>query len=106
MKTPIIISVIFHCGVLTFASMDIPWFDSSDVRPMEIIPIEMVDISEVTKLQEIAKLPEPDQEKPEPPKRPERRAEMPPPPPRMQSSMPLPDSANQPAAKPKAPVKR
>jgi len=105
-KTPIIISVIFHCGVLTFASMDIPWFDSSDVRPMEIIPIEMVDISEVTKLQEIAKLPEPDQEKPEPPKRPERRAEMPPPPPRMQSSMPLPDSANQPAAKPKAPVKR
>lgn len=106
MKAPIIISIIFHAGVLVFATLDIAWFDSADVRPMEIIPIEMVDISELTKLQEIAKVPEPDQEKPEPPKRPERRAEMPPPPPRMQSSMPLPESASKPAAKPKPPVKR
>ena len=106
MKTPIITSSIFHVGVLIFASQDITWFDGHVDRPMEIIPIEMVDIADVTKLQEITKLPEPDQEKPAPPKRPERRAEMPPPPPRMQSSMPLPESASKPAAKPKAPVKR
>lgn len=106
MKTPIIISIIFHVGVLVFASQDIPWFDGFDARPMEIIPIEMVDIAEITKLQEIAKIPEPDKQKPEPPKRPERRAEMPPPPPRMQSTMPLLERADKPTAKPKAPIKR
>ena len=77
---------------------------------MQIIPVEMVDIAEVTKTVEIAKLPEPTKEKPKPPeKRPERvAAALPPPPPKMASTMPLLDQPKEkPAAKPKPkPVQR
>lgn len=89
------------------AAMDIAWFDSYEDAEMQIIPVEMVDISDVTKTVEIAKLPEPQKEKPKPPeKRPERQTELPPPPPKMQSTMPLPTQAKQPEAKPKPPVQR
>jgi len=108
LKTALIISGIFHVSLLIFAAMDIPWFDSVKDAEMIIIPVEMVDIAEVTKTVEIAKVPEPQREKPKPPeKRPERRAELPPPPPILQSSMPLPtEQIEKPAEKPKPPEKR
>lgn len=108
MKTALIISGIFHVSLLIFAAMDIPWFDRVVHAEMQIIPVEMVDIADVTRTVEIAKIPEPQKEKPKPPqKRPERRAELPPPPPKMQSSMPLPtQEVTKVAEKPKPPVKR
>lgn len=106
MKNALIISGIFHVSLLITAAMDIPWFDSVENVEMVIIPVEILPISDETKTMEIAKTPEPDREKPEPPTRPERRAEMPPPPPRMQSNMPLLAEAEKQTSKPKPPVKR
>ena len=108
MKQALIISGIFHVSLLVFAAMDIPWFDQVENVEMEIIPVEMVDISEVTRTFEIAKEPEPLREKPKPPERqPQRVDNLPPPPPRMPSTMPLPkQTAEAPAEKPKPPVQR
>ncbi len=108
MKNALIISGIFHLSLLVFAAMDVPWFDTVENAEMQVIPVEMVDIAEVTKTVEIAKVPEPQRDKPKPPeKQPERMAELPPPPPKMQSTMPLPtQTAEKPAEKPKPPVKR
>ncbi|MBL4601519.1 MAG: hypothetical protein JKY84_02110 [Emcibacteraceae bacterium] len=105
MKNALIISGVFHVSLLITAAMDIPWFDDVKDVEMVVIPIEMVDISDITRTVAIAKKPEPQKEKPKPPqKRPERRAEMPPPPP-MPSTMPLPTQSTKQTAKPKPPVK-
>lgn len=97
-------------GLFLAATFGIPWFDTPRDMEMQIIPVEMVDIAEVTKTVEIAKLPEPTKEKPKPPeKRPERvAAALPPPPPKMASTMPLLEQPKEkPAAKPKPkPVQR
>lgn len=106
MKAPIIISVIFHSSILVFAALDIPFFDNDDDRPMEIIPVEIVDIAQLTKLREIVKLPEPQKDKPKPPKLPERVVEMPPTPPKLASTMPLEHEKTTAKPKPKPPVKR
>lgn len=71
---------------------------------MEIIPVEIVDISEFTKMKKAVKLPEPEKDKPESPKKSQRVVEMPPPPPKMASTMPL--ENQKPAIKPKPPVKK
>lgn len=94
--------------LFSVAAFGIPWFDTSEDFEMQIIPVEMVDISDVTKTVEIAKLPEPTKDKPRPPeKRPERVAELPPTPPKMASSMPLLDQPTEkPKVKPAPPVKR
>jgi len=108
LKNALIISGIFHTSLLVVAALDIPWFESDEDIVMQIIPVEMVDISEVTKTQEIAKLPEPTKDKPRPPERKiERAAALPPPPPKMASTMPLLDQPTEkPTVKPQAPVKR
>lgn len=108
MKHALVISGAFHVSLLIFAAMDIPWFDQVENVAMEVIPVEMVDISEVTRTVEIAKEPEPQRDKPKPPERqPQRVDNLPPPPPRMQSTMPLPtETAQVEAEKPKPPVQR
>jgi hypothetical protein len=86
--------------------LDIPFMRYEEVRPMTIIPVEMVKISDVTNVREMVKIPEPQKDKPEPPKKVERAVEMPPPPPKMASTMPLEVQQEKPKVKPKAPVKR
>ena len=108
MKNALIISGVFHASLLVMAAMDIPWFDSYEDSEMVIIPVEVLPFDDKTQTMEIAKLPEPQREKPKPPeRRPERVAELPPPPPRMQSTMPLPTppQADKPKPKPKPEVR-
>ncbi len=109
MKHSLVISGIVHTGLLVFAAMDIPWFDSVEDAEMIVIPVEVLPIAEETRTMEIAELPDPEREKPKPPEqRPQRVENLPPPPPGMQSTMPLPTQPveEKPAPKPKPPVQR
>ena len=72
---------------------------------MKIIPVEMVKISEVTKLRSQEKEPDPVKKKTLKKKAPERKVEMPPAPPKLASSMPLPDMKTKPKPKKKAEAK-
>ncbi len=97
MKNALIISGFFHVVLLVTAAMEIPWFDDVENSEMVIIPVEILPFSEETRTKEVAKLPNIDRKKPNPPeKQPIRQAKLPPPPPKMLSTMPLPNQVQKP----------
>ncbi|MCC3862186.1 TonB C-terminal domain-containing protein [Pseudemcibacter aquimaris] len=105
MKNALYISGGSHVALLLIATVGIPFFSTPRDVEMVIIPVEMVEIAKETATQEIAKRVEP-KDKPAPPDRPRRAAELPPPPPKMASTMPLMDQPkDKPAPKPKPEVR-
>ncbi len=68
-----------------------PMFRPDKTAVMKVIPVELVKISDITKLQAQEKEPEPIKKKTPPKKKmPKRKVEMPPEPPKLASTMPLP----------------
>ena len=76
----------------------IPMFDLDRPTIMKVIPIEVINIGDVTKLRAQEKKPDPAKKKLKK-KAPERKVEMPPQPPKLASAMPLPNIKSKPKKK-------
>ena len=110
MRDAVIISLVFHVVVMASGMIAMPMFRPDKAAVMNIIPVEMVKIGDMTKLKAQEKEPEPVKKKTPPKKdKPKRKVEMPPEPPKLASTMPLPDMKTKPKpkkkAEPKKPVK-
>jgi len=107
LRDALIISVIFHIVVIMSSVVGLPMLNRDRPTGITVIPVEMVKISDVTKLK--AQQKKPDLKKKKPPsrkKKPERKVEMPPPPPKLVSDMPLPEMKSKPAPKKKSAKKK
>lgn len=94
MRDAVIISFLFHLVIITSTMIGLPLFSHDKPTEMKIIPVEVINVGEITKLKSQQKKPEPViRNKPKPKKKqPERKVEMPPDPPKLKSTMPLADA--------------
>jgi len=87
---------------MTSSMVALPMLSRDKSPPMRIIPVEMVKISDVTKLKAQEKKTEPTEKQPLKKPAQARKVEMPPAPPKLASSMPLPDMRVKPKKEPEA----